>query len=246
MDKAVAAADVDEKRDQTPPVPTPGLADVTARTIADAGKPASTSTTAAPVDDTVVARAEEATRPVDDAKPVSEEQATARPVDDTVVTAAEAEPPTSVKTSVAEQKPTPKPAAKPKPAPRSEQRPASVANEAARGPAPGTAGAGGNSTEERGRANASAYQAKLAAHLRRFRTFPAEAREKGISGTAIVRFTVASSGAVTAASLAKSSGAGILDQAAVAMVRRASPFPPMPAGLGSSLTVNVPVRFDLR
>jgi protein TonB len=38
----------------------------------------------------------------------------------------------------------------------------------------------------------------------------------------------------------------VLDQAAVAMVRRASPFPPIPAGLGSSLTVNVPVRFDLR
>jgi protein TonB len=160
--------------------------------------------------------------------------------------AASEDEPAPVTPTKADEKPAPKPATKPKPAPRSEQRAASVANEAARGPAPGKAGAGGNSTEERGRADTSAYQAKLAAHLRRFRTFPAEAREKGITGTAIVRFTVTSSGAVSGASLARTSGAGILDQAAVAMVRRASPFPPLPSGMGTSLTVNVPVRFDLR
>jgi protein TonB len=167
-------------------------------------------------------------------------------VDDAVVAALEEAPPEPPVTTPAAAKPAPKPPAKPKPTPRSEQRAASVANEAARGPAPGKAGAGGTSTEERGRADTSAYQAKLAAHLRRFRTFPPEARDKGITGTAIVRFTVTGSGAVSAASLAKSSGAGVLDQAAVAMVRRASPFPPIPSGMGASLTVNVPVRFDMR
>lgn len=140
-----------------------------------------------------------------------------------------------------------KPVAKPKPAPASEQRSASVANDVARGPAQGNAGAGGASSEERGRADMSGYQAKLAAHLRRYRTFPAEARGKGISGVATVRFTVNRSGAVTSASLARSSGVGVLDQAAVDMVHRASPFPPIPPGFsGSTLTVSVPVRFDLR
>jgi protein TonB len=208
-----------------------------------------------PVPESKVAAVDANAAPADDVKvkPVAEaaaivEGTAARPVDadastspgDAKVAAIEEEP-TAVKPP-----PPAKPVTKPKPAPRTEQRAASVANEAARGPAPGTAGAGGKSTEERGRADSSAYQAKLAAHLRRFRTFPPEARDKGITGTAIVRFTVTSSGSVSAASLAKSSGAGVLDQAAVAMVRRASPFPPIPAGLGSSLTVNVPVRFDLR
>jgi protein TonB len=151
---------------------------------------------------------------------------------------------------VEEPPPTPKPVtAKPKPvpAPPSEQRAASVADTAARGPVPGKAGAGGASSEERGAASTSGYQAKLAAHLRRFRSFPEEARKRGISGIATVRFTVNAAGAVTSASLAKSSGAGVLDAAAVAMVHRASPFPPIPPNLGVGvMTVNVPVRFDLR
>jgi protein TonB len=226
MAEASTALSADPVLDAADPVP--------------AAKVAGVETSAVPTDDVKV-------KPVAEAAAIVEDTA-ARPVDadastspgDAKVAAIEEEP-------AAVKPPSPaKPVTKPRPAPRTEQRAASVANEAARGPAPGTAGAGGKSTEERGRADSSAYQAKLAAHLRRFRTFPPEARDKGITGTAIVRFTVTSNGAVSAASLAKSSGAGVLDQAAVAMVRRASPFPPIPAGLGSSLTVNVPVRFDLR
>jgi protein TonB len=226
MAEASTALSADPVLDAADPVP--------------AAKVAGVETSAVPTDDVKV-------KPVAEAAAIVEDTA-ARPVDadastspgDAKVAAIEEEP-------AAVKPPSPaKPVTKPRPAPRTEQRAASVANEAARGPAPGTAGAGGKSTEERGRADSSAYQAKLAAHLRRFRTFPPEARDKGITGTAIVRFTVTSSGSVSAASLAKSSGAGVLDQAAVAMVRRASPFPPIPAGLGSSLTVNVPVRFDLR
>jgi outer membrane biosynthesis protein TonB len=30
------------------------------------------------------------------------------------------------------------------------------------------------------------------------------------------------------------------------MVRRASPFPPIPPGLGSSMSISAPIRFDAR
>lgn len=146
----------------------------------------------------------------------------------------------------------PKPAAKPpvqpkKAAPAAVQSTGSVAEKAASGPQKGTAGAGGKSSDERGAAALSDYKSKLAARLRRFRSYPAAARAQQLTGTATVSFTVASSGAVTSASLAKGSGHAILDQAALEMVRRASPFPPIPQSAGvSTLTVSVPVRFDAR
>ena len=87
----------------------------------------------------------------------------------------------------------------------------------------------------------------MLAHLQRYRIYPSEARSRGITGTAMVRFALASSGGVISASLGRSSGAGILDEAALSMVRRASPFPPIPPGLGrSQMDFAAPIRFDLR
>ena len=37
----------------------------------------------------------------------------------------------------------------------------------------------------------------------------------------------------------------ILDDAAVEMVRRASPYPPIPSGLGATITIQAPIAFDL-
>jgi protein TonB len=85
------------------------------------------------------------------------------------------------------------------------------------------------------------------AHLQRFRSYPAAAKGGGIKGTATVRFALASNGSVTSLSLAHGSGAAILDEAALSMVHRASPFPPFPPGLGRSrMDFAAPVRFDLR
>jgi protein TonB len=61
-----------------------------------------------------------------------------------------------------------------------------------------------------------------------------------------VRFSLSASGAVISSSLARSSGAGVLGRAALAMVRRASPFPPIPPALGRSrMDFAAPIRFDL-
>jgi protein TonB len=98
-----------------------------------------------------------------------------------------------------------------------------------------------------GQADASSYSAIVLAHLQRYRIYPDQARSAGITGVSTVRFTIGAGGNVISAGLAGSSGQGVLDQAALAMVHRASPFPPIPASLGrGSMTFAAPVRFNLR
>lgn len=94
-------------------------------------------------------------------------------------------------------------------------------------------------------ANTSSYNAQVIAHLRRFQVYPEAARAAGIKGVSIVQFALAPSGAVVAVSLGGSSGAAILDQAALAMVRRASPFPPIPPDYRNR-SFTAPVRFEMR
>lgn len=108
------------------------------------------------------------------------------------------------------------------------------------------AGASGQ-VQHGGQAAASSYNALVIAHLQRYRVYPEAARAVRATGVSTVRFTLAASGTVVAVSLAVSSGTGTLDQAAIAMVQRASPFPPIPASLGlGSITFAAPVRFNLR
>lgn len=66
----------------------------------------------------------------------------------------------------------------------------------------------------------------------------------GKRGTAVVSFGVTRGGGLAYARLARSSGNGALDQAAVSAVRRAAPFPVPPAGASASqLSFSVPFHF---
>jgi protein TonB len=105
----------------------------------------------------------------------------------------------------------------------------------------GRAGAGGR-LENGGSADVSSYRSRVFAHLQRFKSYPSGAGRA--SGAASVHFVLSASGSVTSASLGRSSGNSAFDQAAVSMVRRASPFPPIPPGLGRSLSFNAPIRFQ--
>lgn len=97
----------------------------------------------------------------------------------------------------------------------------------------------------RGRSDESVnYHGRVAAHLARFKQYPAAARSAGTQGVATVSFSIDGSGRVTAARLTNGSGNAAIDQEVVAMVRRASPFPRPPDGQGRNFTV--PVRFNLR
>ncbi len=85
----------------------------------------------------------------------------------------------------------------------------------------------------------AAWRQRVLAHLARYKVYPESARERGIRGRTGIAFTLTGSGAVASVSIASSSGAAILDQATLAMVRRAQPFPPNPAGGSASFTAGV-------
>jgi protein TonB len=148
---------------------------------------------------------------------------------------------------VAETRPTPR-----APAPVTNQRAereAAAAATAARAPATAAARAAAAATAA-GRAAAAvassaassaSWRASLMAHLNRYKRFPPGASPGSVS----VAFTIDRSGGVRSASLARSSGNSALDAEAVAMVRRASPVPAPPAGVGGSLmAIAVPIRFS--
>ena len=88
------------------------------------------------------------------------------------------------------------------------------------------------------------YNGQVSAHLRRYQQYPAAARSSGAAGSGMVTFSITGSGSVTSARIAKGTGAAVLDQEILAMVRRASPFPAPPDGQPKSFTV--PLNFNLQ
>ena len=71
------------------------------------------------------------------------------------------------------------------------------------------------------------YMALLLGHLERFKRYPAAAH--GAAGKVLVKFEISRAGEVTSANVVQSSGNSALDDEAIEIVRRASPFPPFPA-----------------
>jgi protein TonB len=89
----------------------------------------------------------------------------------------------------------------------------------------------------------SAYRGKLFAHLHKKKVNP---RSK-IAGTVVVRFTVGPQGELISREVATSSGSKILDDAAVASIERAAPFPAMPNEANDGpMVVSVPFKFSVR
>jgi protein TonB len=98
---------------------------------------------------------------------------------------------------------------------------------------------------ERGLVNS--YEKSLSELIRRHEKYPDRARRQGWQGTAVVGLSLSADGKVTDISIIESSGRNILDEAALTMVRRASPLPRAPEGLrGKERTVRVPIVFKLQ
>lgn len=146
-------------------------------------------------------------------------------------------------------KPTPTPV-KPKPVQAETRKPSE------RPPAPRTSAA--PKAERRAPVAASApsgassaaaqasYRQLLAAHLQRFKQYPAGAKSAGQQGVSMLSFTVSRSGGVLSSRIAGSSGHAALDAETMAMIRRAQPLPSFPAGVPqSSLSFTVPIRYSL-
>ena len=121
-----------------------------------------------------------------------------------------------------------------RPPPRRQQPPA------ARPPSQASAGRGVTSQgPARSATPPPSYLGEVMARLQR-----AKPAGTGQQGRAVVRFSILRSGAVGAVGLAASSGNSAVDQAALAMVRRAAPFPPLPAEFGpATMPLTVPVNF---
>ncbi len=85
--------------------------------------------------------------------------------------------------------------------------------------------------------SSSSWRAMVIARLNAVKRCPAG----GGNGTATVSFTITAGGGVNSARLAGSSGNSALDQEAVAIVRRAAPYPPTESG--GPVPVAAPIRF---
>lgn len=77
-------------------------------------------------------------------------------------------------------------------------------------------------------AQQEAYGNILNRHISRYNEYPEEAWDKGVEGTAIIFLRINRAGKVLTAEVAQSSGSKLLDDAALATIRKGEPFPPMP------------------
>lgn len=83
--------------------------------------------------------------------------------------------------------------------------------------------------------------------LQRYKRYPEEANRRGIKGVAVVRFRVDRSGQVVSSQVLQSSGSPILDEEALALVKRASPFPLPPDSITDAYLANdIPIWFGMK
>jgi protein TonB len=86
------------------------------------------------------------------------------------------------------------------------------------------------------------WQRQLVAQLERHKRYPTAA--KGKIGEARLAFSIDRSGRVMASRIVRSSGSEALDEDALALIKRAAPLPPPPAGISDDrLSFVVPIRY---
>jgi TonB family protein len=67
------------------------------------------------------------------------------------------------------------------------------------------------------------WRSRLAAHVQRFKRYPAEAIERHLFGTALVRFTIDRARAVLSTELVGHSGIDVLDRESLSLIAQAAP-----------------------
>lgn len=91
------------------------------------------------------------------------------------------------------------------------------------------------------------YADLLANHVSQFKYYPRMAIEHRWQGDVIVHIEIAEDGSVVSAKILKSSGYEILDNEAMAMIRKASPLPkPTESLKNKSFSVALPIQFLLK
>jgi len=90
------------------------------------------------------------------------------------------------------------------------------------------------------------HENMLFAWMNRYKKYPLLAQRRGLEGAGSVRVRIGRDGRVLERSVLKSTGETMLDQAALDMVRRASPFPPVPPEYsGDSFEFVAPIQYRL-
>ena len=77
----------------------------------------------------------------------------------------------------------------------------------------------------------ASWRDQVVAQLQRAKRYPSGAESRREQGVVTLSFSLSRNGAVLSRSIARSSGNSELDQEVLAMVMRAQPFPPFPAGM---------------
>ncbi len=96
-------------------------------------------------------------------------------------------------------------------------------------------------------AEVSSWHSRIMAQIERHKAYPETARLRDEKGAVQIAFSLDRQGRVIANRIARASGYAELDQAALATIARAQPFPPPPAGMpGASFNFTVPIRFSIR
>jgi periplasmic protein TonB len=91
------------------------------------------------------------------------------------------------------------------------------------------------------------WKTHILALLERNKRYPEAAHSRHQQGVAQVFFSIDRQGRVLNSRVVRSSGASALDDEALALLRRAEPFPPPPPELpGPRVDLTVPIRFNLR
>lgn len=118
---------------------------------------------------------------------------------------------------------------------------------AARVPPPPQPPSGGGVAGGTSAARQKSYLGELAAHLARHQRYPVEARRRKITGIVTLHFRFNAQGQVQAFTVTDSAGNRLLDDEAVAMLKRAQPLPPIPVELGvDMMNISLPIEFSLR
>jgi periplasmic protein TonB len=156
------------------------------------------------------------------------------------------------KEKVEKPKPKPKPKPQPEPEPEVVQKPTqqTVQQQAAKPAAPvqPSAAPAAPSAAEVARLNAAkvTWRGILEAHLQKFQKYPRSAQRRNIEGTVWLRFRMDRAGKVLSYAVERTSEHDVLDEAALAMIERAQPLPPLPNEVpGQSIELIIPANFNI-
>ena len=91
------------------------------------------------------------------------------------------------------------------------------------------------------------YQDMVKQRIEEVRRYPFWAKKQGIEGIVYINFTILSNGLSRDIKIIRSSNSKILDEEAIATIKKANPFPPIPKEINTSLVqMGVSIVFSLK